>query len=129
MTCNKGGGVARQVQLVRARIQERQHPGAIAQFKTRGLVKGTSFNSLDQEKVAWILSNFNSYTRGMLDDATPYDEFVKAYGGGACLWRRRRNAPRNLAAEVKGLVGRCVRGAFLVYFQRMGRISGAALGI
>ena len=49
----------------------------------RILVKGTSFNSLDQEKVAWILSNLNSYTRGMLDDATPYDEFVKAYGDGA----------------------------------------------
>ena len=49
----------------------------------RILVKGTSFNSLDQEKVAWILSNLNSYTRGMLDNATPYDEFVKTYGDGA----------------------------------------------
>ena len=49
----------------------------------RILVKGTSFNSLDQEKVAWILSNLNSYTREMLDNATPYDEFVKTYGDGA----------------------------------------------
>ena len=49
----------------------------------RILAKGTSLNSLDQAKAAWILSNLNSYTRGMLDNATPYDEFVKTYGDGA----------------------------------------------
>jgi len=49
----------------------------------RILTKGTSFNALSQADVNVILSNLNSYTRGILDDSTPYDEFVKAYGDGA----------------------------------------------
>ena len=46
----------------------------------RILLKGTSFNSLDQDDVNVALSHVNSYTRASLGGSTPYDEFAKAYG-------------------------------------------------
>lgn len=46
----------------------------------RILLKGTSFNALDQEDVNVVLSNVNSYTRASLGNSTPYDEFAKTYG-------------------------------------------------
>ena len=46
----------------------------------RILTKGASFDSLTQEQVNLALSHVNSYTRGVLGNGTPYDEFVKAFG-------------------------------------------------
>ena len=46
----------------------------------RILLKGTSFNSLDQDDINVVLSHVNSYTRASLGNSTPYDEFVKTYG-------------------------------------------------
>ena len=46
----------------------------------RILLKGTSFNALDQDDVNVALSHVNSYTRASLGNSTPYDEFVRAYG-------------------------------------------------
>ena len=46
----------------------------------RILVKGTSFDGLDQDDVNVALSHINSYTRLSLGNSTPYDEFVKPYG-------------------------------------------------
>ena len=46
----------------------------------RILVKGTSFDGLDQDDVNVALSHINSYTRLSLGNSTPYDEFVKTYG-------------------------------------------------
>lgn len=49
----------------------------------RILVKGASFNALDQDDVNVALSNINSYTRASLNNTTPYDAFVRAYGEDA----------------------------------------------
>ena len=46
----------------------------------RILTKGVSFDSLTQEQVNLALSHVNSYTRGVLGNGTPYDEFVKEFG-------------------------------------------------
>ena len=46
----------------------------------RILLKGTSFNALDQDDVNVVLSHVNSYTRASLGNSTPYDEFAKTYG-------------------------------------------------
>ena len=46
----------------------------------RILTKGASFDSLTQEQVNLALSHVNSYTRGVLGNGTPYDEFVKEFG-------------------------------------------------
>ena len=46
----------------------------------RILLKGTSFDGLCQEDVAFALSHVNSYTRASLGNSTPYDRFVETYG-------------------------------------------------
>ena len=46
----------------------------------RILLKGTSFNALDQDDINIALSHINSYTRASLGNSTPYDAFVKTYG-------------------------------------------------
>ena len=46
----------------------------------RILLKGTSFNALDQDDVNVVLSHVNSYTRASLGNSTPYDEFARTYG-------------------------------------------------
>jgi hypothetical protein len=46
----------------------------------RVLVKGVSFQSLTQDDVNLVFSHVNSYTRGVLDDSTPYDSFVARNG-------------------------------------------------
>ena len=46
----------------------------------RTLLKGTSFDGLDQEDVNVVLSHVNSYTRASLGNSTPYDEFIRTYG-------------------------------------------------
>jgi hypothetical protein len=46
----------------------------------RILLKGTSFNALDQDDINVALSHVNSYTRASLGNSTPYDEFARTYG-------------------------------------------------
>lgn len=46
----------------------------------RILLKGTSFDSLDQDDINVALSHVDSYTRASPGNSTPYDEFVKDYG-------------------------------------------------
>lgn len=46
----------------------------------RILTKGVSFDSLTQEDINVVLSHVNSYTRGILDNGTPYDAFVRTFG-------------------------------------------------
>lgn len=46
----------------------------------RVLTKGVSFDTLTQEQINLVLSHVNSYTRGVLGNETPYDEFVKEFG-------------------------------------------------
>lgn len=46
----------------------------------RILEHGVSFNGLDQDKINAVLSNVASYTRGALDNRTPYDCFVEKFG-------------------------------------------------
>ncbi len=44
------------------------------------LVKGSSFDALDQDMVNTLLSHVNSSIRESIGDSTPYDEFVATYG-------------------------------------------------
>jgi len=46
----------------------------------RILTKGVSFDSLEQEDINVVLSHVNSYSRGVLDNGTPYDSFVRTFG-------------------------------------------------
>ena len=39
-----------------------------------------SFKSLTQDDVCLVFSHVNSYTRGVLNDSTPYDSFVARHG-------------------------------------------------
>ena len=46
----------------------------------RILEHGVSFDSLTQKDINLVVSNVASYTRGTLDDSTPYDSFVGKFG-------------------------------------------------
>ena len=46
----------------------------------RILEHGVSFNGLGQDDINVVLSNVASYTRGVLDNRTPYDCFVEKFG-------------------------------------------------
>lgn len=46
----------------------------------RILEHGTSFNSLCQDDINLVFSNVNSYSRGVLDGGTAYDEFIRLHG-------------------------------------------------
>lgn len=46
----------------------------------RILVKGVSFKSLTQDDIRLALSHVNSYTRGVLNNITPYMAFTDRYG-------------------------------------------------
>ncbi len=46
----------------------------------RILLKGTSFNALEQEDINVVVSHVNSNTRPSINDLTPYDAFVRTYG-------------------------------------------------
>ena len=60
--------------------RQKPHVERVHEEVRRVLVKGCSFASLSQDDVNLVFSHVNSYTRGVLDDETPYDRFVKAYG-------------------------------------------------
>ena len=60
--------------------RQKPHVERVHEEVRRVLVKGCSFASLSQDDVSLVFSHVNSYTRGVLDDETPYDRFVKAYG-------------------------------------------------
>lgn len=46
----------------------------------RILLKGTNFDSPDQDDISVALSHVNSYTRASPGNSASYDEFVKDYG-------------------------------------------------
>ena len=60
--------------------RQKPHVERVHEEVRRVLVKGCSFASLSQDDVSLVFSHVNSYTRGVLDDGTPYDLFVKAHG-------------------------------------------------
>ena len=66
----------------------------------RILIKGTSFDTLDQDDVNLVLSHVNSYSRASLGDSTPYDEFVKTYGYDGRKFLDRLGIARIPANEV-----------------------------
>ena len=54
---------------------EREH-----REERRILLHGASFDTLTQDDVNLVASHVASYTRGVLDDKTPYDVFVEKFG-------------------------------------------------
>lgn len=60
--------------------KQKAHVERVHEEIRRILVKGVSFRSLSQKDVDLVFSHVNSYTRGVLDDATPYDSFVARHG-------------------------------------------------
>lgn len=54
---------------------EREH-----REERRILLHGVSFDTLDQEDINLVASHVASYTRGALDNRTPYDSFVEKFG-------------------------------------------------
>ena len=66
----------------------------------RILTKGVSFDSLTQEQVNLALSHVNSYTRGVLGNGTPYDEFVKEFGEEGKAFLEKLGVVRIPANEV-----------------------------
>ena len=54
---------------------EREH-----REERRILLHGVSFDTLTQDDVNLVASHVASYTRGVLDDKTPYDVFVEKFG-------------------------------------------------
>ena len=54
---------------------EREH-----REERRILLHGVSFDSLTQEDINLVVSHVASYTRGVLDDKTPYDSFIENFG-------------------------------------------------
>ena len=60
--------------------KQKAHIERVHEEARRVLVKGVSFQSLTQDDVSLVFSHVNSYTRGVLDDATPYDSFVARNG-------------------------------------------------
>ena len=60
--------------------RQKPHVERVHEEVRRILVKGCSFASLSQDDVNLVFSHVNSYTRGVLDNETPYDRFVAAHG-------------------------------------------------
>ena len=54
---------------------EREH-----REERRVLLHGVSFDTLTQDDVNLVASHVASYTRGVLDNGTPYDSFVEKFG-------------------------------------------------
>ena len=54
---------------------EREH-----REERRILLHGVSFDSLEQKDINLVASHVASYTRGTLDNRTPYDSFVEKFG-------------------------------------------------
>ena len=54
---------------------EREH-----REERRILLRGVSFDALTQDDVNLVASHVASYTRGVLDDKTPYDVFTEKFG-------------------------------------------------
>ena len=54
---------------------EREH-----REERRILLHGVSFDSLEQKDINLVASHVASYTRGALDNRTPYDSFVEKFG-------------------------------------------------
>ena len=46
----------------------------------RVLMKGTSFNALDQDGINLVMSHVNSMHKPSLGDRTPYDVFIEKHG-------------------------------------------------
>lgn len=60
--------------------KQKAHVERVHEEVRRILIKGVSFRSLTQADVNLVFSHVNSYTRGVLDDTTPYDSFVARHG-------------------------------------------------
>ncbi len=60
--------------------KQKAHVERVHEEVRRVLVKGVSFQHLSQDDVNLVFSHVNSYTRGVLDDRTPYDSFVARHG-------------------------------------------------
>lgn len=60
--------------------KQKAHIERVHEEIRRILAKGVSFQSLTQADIGLVFSHVNSYTRGVLDNATPYDSFVSRHG-------------------------------------------------
>ena len=60
--------------------KQKAHIERVHEEIRRILIKGVSFQSLSQTDINLVFSHVNSYTRGVLDNTTPYDSFVARHG-------------------------------------------------
>ena len=60
--------------------KQKAHIERVHEEIRRILIKGVSFQSLSQTDIDLVFSHVNGYTRGVLDDTTPYDSFVARHG-------------------------------------------------
>ena len=80
--------------------RQKPHVERVHEEVRRILVKGCSFASLSQDDVNLVFSHVNSYTRGVLDDETPYDRFVAAHGAAGRRFLDRLGIVRVAPNEV-----------------------------
>ena len=74
---------------------EREH-----REERRILLHGVSFDSLGQEDINLVASHVASYTRGVLDNRTPYDSFVERFGADGKAFLDRLGVVKIPANEV-----------------------------
>ena len=90
----------------------------------RILEHGTSFDALSQDAISLALSHLNSYTRGVLDDRSPYDVFVERFGEAGRLFLEklgvRRIEPNEVTLDPRLLGERFKRHAEQVVLKRNG---------
>lgn len=60
--------------------KQKAHVERVHEEIRRILIKGVSFQSLSQSDINLVFSHVNSYTRGVLDNTTPYDSFIARHG-------------------------------------------------
>ena len=109
--------------------KQKAHIERVHEEVRRVLVKGVSFQSLTQDDVNLVFSHVNSYTRGVLDDATPYDSFVARHGEAGKKFLDalgiRRIEPNDVNLTPMLLGERFARHAAQVILHRNGVDTGA----
>ena len=80
--------------------RQKPHVERVHEEVRRILVKGCSFASLSQGDVNLVFSHVNSYSRGVLDNETPYDRFVAVHGAEGRLFLDRLGIVRVEPNEV-----------------------------
>ena len=90
----------------------------------RILEHGTSFDALSQDAINLALSHLNSYTRGVLQDRSPYDVFVERFGEAGRLFLGKlgieRIEPNDVTLDPRLLGERFKRHAAQVVLKRNG---------